>query len=67
MNGSLHRKVGAGGLGGGLGIIVIWVLGFWVEVPPEVAAAISTVMGFVAGYFTSGQPVVATSDEDNTS
>jgi hypothetical protein len=39
------------GVGGALGIITAWVLGFWVEVPNEVSSAIGTIWVFVAGRF----------------
>jgi hypothetical protein len=49
-----RRKVGAAGAGGAITTIVIWVLHdlAGVEVTPEVAAAITTVVAFLAGYFT---------------
>lgn len=39
------RKVGAGGLAGALSVLV--------DVPPEVASAFTTVIGFGVGYFVS--------------
>lgn len=52
----IHPKVAAGGLGGALAVIVIFVLGAFahVSVTPEVAAAIATLFTFAAGYFTTG-------------
>lgn len=45
------RKVAAGSVGGAVGVILIFVLSqFGVEVPAEVAAAISTVLGFAMSY-----------------
>lgn len=47
-----NRKVAAGGLSGGLSLIIVWLLGQTdAEVPPEVAAALTTVITFVVGYF----------------
>jgi putative flippase GtrA len=47
-------KVAAAGIAGAITTIVIWILNslLGVEVPPEVAAAITTVLAFLAGYFT---------------
>jgi putative flippase GtrA len=45
------RKVSVGGLGGAAGIIVTWILvTVGLDVPAEVGAAISTIMGFAAAY-----------------
>lgn len=59
MNG-ISPKVanGAAAAGGSspVAIIIIWALGHWVTMPPEIAAAlasiISTASGFVGGYLT---------------
>jgi fluoride ion exporter CrcB/FEX len=56
----MHPKVIAGGggtvLGGAVGAIVVWIIGQWVAVPPEIAVSIATicsaVIGVAAGYFT---------------
>ena len=45
------RTVNATALGGALGIIVVWLISFIVDVPGEVAAAISTVMATLTGWF----------------
>lgn len=55
-------KVAAGGIGGSVSVILIWVANsvFKVEIPAEVAAAIATVAGFVSAYFTrDSKPVKA--------
>lgn len=44
------RKVTAAGLGGAVSTLAVWGLGFAVDVPGAVAAAIATVCAFVAGY-----------------
>lgn len=45
-------KVKAGGLAGTVTLLIVIVLGqFGVEVPPEAAAAITTLLGFLAAYF----------------
>jgi putative flippase GtrA len=51
-------KVAAAGIAGAITTIVIWILNslLGVEVPPEVAAAITTVLAFLAGYFTPQSP-----------
>jgi hypothetical protein len=47
----VHRKVQAGAIGGALGIIVVWILeSLGVDVPSEVGAAISTVIGATLGW-----------------
>lgn len=51
------RKVTAGVAGGGLTAILIWVGGlFGLEIPPEIAAemgaAVATLIGLLAAYFT---------------
>lgn len=44
-------KVAAAGAGGATSIILIYVLSLMgVELPPEVAAAIATLLAFAAGY-----------------
>ena len=50
MNVKPSNKVSAAGLGGAFGILTVWVLGFAVDVPPEAAAAISTVAAAVTGW-----------------
>lgn len=46
-----QRKVSAGVLGGGLGIILSWILTTrGVEVPAEVGGAFSTVLGGLIAY-----------------
>ncbi len=45
------QAYGAVALGGALGIITAWGVGFWVEVPAEVAAAFGSVWVFIAGRF----------------
>lgn len=51
------RKVAAGGLAGGVSMLIVWGIGAaGVEVPAEVAAAITTIVTFVTSYFV---PAVA--------
>jgi len=51
-------KVAAAGIAGAATTILIWILNslMGVEVPPEVAAAITTILAFLAGYFTPQSP-----------
>ena len=51
-------KVAAAGIGGAVTTIVIWLLNDMagIEVTPEVAAALATIIAFVAGYFTPQSP-----------
>lgn len=47
----MQRKVQAGGLGGAIGIIVVWAISeIGADVPGEVAAAIAMVLGVVVGW-----------------
>ena len=48
----VKRKIQASVLGGALGVIVTWILSgpMGVDVPPEVGAAISTVIGGFLGW-----------------
>jgi len=50
MNVKPTSKVSAAGLGGALGILAVWILGSWVDVPKEAAAAIATVTSFASGW-----------------
>jgi len=47
-------KVAAAGIAGAAATILIWILHdlAGVDVTPEVAAAIATILAFLAGYFT---------------
>jgi hypothetical protein len=47
----LHPKVAAGGIAGALSVCVVYVVGHYVSVPPEVASAVTVIVGGVAGYF----------------
>jgi hypothetical protein len=45
-------KVTAGGVAGALTVLVVWILGmFHVQVPPEVASALTVILSFFASYF----------------
>lgn len=47
----IHSKVRAGSLAGAVSILIVFFLSeVGVEVPPEVASAITTVLSFAAGY-----------------
>ena len=46
------RKIGAAGLAGAGSILLVWIVGLaGLEVPGEVASALTTVMTFATGYF----------------
>ena len=49
----VYSKVKAAGIAGAIVAVLIWVLGaFWgIELPPEVAAALVTIIAFIAGFF----------------
>ena len=47
-------KVVAGGVAGALTIVLVWVAGMLgVDVPPEVASAVTVLVSFAAGYVKS--------------
>lgn len=52
------NKVMAAAAGGALTTVVVWIVSLVseVEVPAEVAAALTTLIGFVAAYFTREKP-----------
>jgi biotin transporter BioY len=52
---TIHPKVAAGSIAGGLSIIAVWVAGlFGLDVPPEVASAFTVVVSGTAGYLKPG-------------
>lgn len=56
-----NTKVAAGGLAGGLSMLIIWGIGAaGVDVPAEVAAAITTLVTFAVGYFVPEKAAKAT-------
>lgn len=47
------QKVAAAGIGGSLSIVLIYVVGlFGLDLPPEVASAVTAIVSFAAGYVT---------------
>jgi len=51
------RKVGTAGVTGALSIVLVWALGrFHVDMPDEVAAAITLLIMFGASYLTPPKP-----------
>lgn len=47
----MYRKVAAGGIAGAVTTVIVWALSeFGVEMPPEVAAALTTLLAVGAGY-----------------
>lgn len=58
-------KVTSSALAGALGILITWLLGAiaHVEVPPEVAVALTTLLAFVVSYFVvDAAPTAPTTD-----
>jgi hypothetical protein len=54
------RKVAVGAGAGSIGTVVIWLAGLaGVDVPPEVAAALVTVITFVVSYFVRSRSDVS--------
>lgn len=54
------NKVAASGIGGSISVVLIWAVNqfFNIELPPEVAAAIATVISFASGYLVREKRVV---------
>lgn len=53
----VNPKVAAGGLAGGITIILVWVAGLaGLDVPPEVASAFTVLVSSVAGYVKKAPP-----------
>lgn len=52
----IASKVGAGAAAGALAVLVVWGLGFLVDVPNEVAVAIATLLTFGAGWLAKAEP-----------
>jgi hypothetical protein len=51
------RKVAAGGVGGAATIVLVWLAGmFGLEMPPEVAAALTVLLGTGAAYLRTERP-----------
>lgn len=49
----VNPKVTAATIAGAVTIILVWVVGqLGVNVPPEVASAVTTILAFAAGYLT---------------
>jgi putative flippase GtrA len=61
MNPNLpQRKVVAGGATGALSSIVVWLLQQQgVDVPPEIAVAITTLLSFIVSYWVPSAPGVS--------
>jgi len=61
MNASTpQRKVVAGGATGALSSIVVWLLQQQgIDVPPEIAVAITTLLSFVVSYLVPNAPGVS--------
>lgn len=63
---SPNRKVVAGALAGALATIIVWAASLGgVEVPPEVGAALATILGFVAAYIVPERVVDAWVEDDS--
>lgn len=52
-------KIAASGIGGSVSIVLVWLAGLTgLEVPPEVAAAVTTIISFLSGYLVREKRVV---------
>lgn len=51
-------KVAAGGAAGALTVVLVWLLGaLGVDMPPEVASALTVLLSTAAAYYKSGKGV----------
>lgn len=51
---NINPKVAAGSLGGAGAVLIVWILSLFNLSPtPEVAAALTTILASLAGYFRS--------------
>lgn len=52
-------KIAASGIGGSVSVVLIWLAGMaGIEVPPEVAGAVATIISFFSGYLVREKRVV---------
>ena len=53
---NIHPKVIASTVAGAVTIIIVWAVGYWgkVQIPPEVASSVTTVVGAIFGYLIPG-------------
>jgi uncharacterized membrane protein YfcA len=60
---TLHPKTASAGIGGSVALIVLWVMSYWVDVPPEIAAAatliIATFCAWLAPWLPKAKPAEA--------
>lgn len=58
MNGglNLHPKTAGGGLSACVALIALWIASYWIDVPPEVAASFTAILGFIGAWLS---PVIA--------
>jgi len=55
---SPKRAMVAGGSGVGFGVLLTWLAGqFGVDIPVEASAAITTIIGYIAGVFSHDRSV----------
>lgn len=54
------NKVAAAGIGGSVSAVLIWAVTqlFTVDIPPEIAAAITAIISFASGYLVREKRVV---------
>lgn len=49
-------KVVAGGIGSSIVVLLVWIAGeYGVQIPPEVASALTVLVGFAASYFVKNR------------
>lgn len=58
---TVARKVAAGGLAGVIVTILVWILSLWhINLPGDVAAAITVVISFIVAYLVPSHPATPT-------
>ena len=53
---TLHPKTAGAGIGGALALVILWIVSYWVDVPPEVAAAIAVMSSAFISWLASWKP-----------
>lgn len=53
---TLHPKTAGTGVGGALALLILWIVSYWVDVPAEVAAAITLIAAAFVSWMASWVP-----------
>lgn len=53
---TLHPKTAGTGVGGALALLILWIVSYWVDVPAEVAAAITLIAAAFVSWMAAWVP-----------